>query len=554
MFLRAFVTNGVGDPADGLFGQDWTTTARNNFFYEPEIYHPTVETTYAKTRMMTAISENDLVIRSHGISAEMPHLFEPLDATAYPEIVEMCVPENQRELTLWMLFADAGFDFLYDSSGTPTEYLSQYSYPNGFREETPSFAIMDEDGCLATPETLCKPFHNPDAGLDAINTFSACPRNGARSSTVTMTLRDSSDPDAACDGLHAYNDASQLNYFPEIDFMDAIESGFGVPQYSESITDAPAGDAECPAGTKRVNVLVESPNAGFDAFSYGIRSVTESGKITSVRRSGGTLTSPRRFVDVQGERFSAKFPYRFKKSYRASDIVFDCMPEQVEYTDSILRDQVNSRRTRASTRETPSPLSACTRGRWRTRKRWRATSSRTSRRRSTAGASSRTTRRLSLPTRSARPSASTGSRCRVRITTSPVEGHKVSVTDANGCELATVDVPSRGGLGQVPVTSVATFTVDADTGVGFSLDAATGAASCEAGARRQPRDAAFDLPRRGDASGETVVSGGFPALRGVDPDVLGRREERLGGETTSLSTTRPSRLRRRGMGRARPST
>ena len=89
MFLRAFVTNGVGDPADGLFGQDWTTTARNNFFYEPEIYHPTVETTYAKTGMMTANSENDLVDMFTGMPAEVFQLFEVVDATAYPEIVEM---------------------------------------------------------------------------------------------------------------------------------------------------------------------------------------------------------------------------------------------------------------------------------------------------------------------------------------------------------------------------------------------------------------------------------------------------------------------------------
>lgn len=479
MFLRAFVTNGVGDPADGLFGQDWTTTARNNFFYEPEIYHPTVETTYAKTGMMTAKSENDLVDMFTGMPAEVLQLFEVVDATAYPEIVEMCVPENQRELTLWMHFADAGFGLTYDSSGTPEQYLSQYNYPDGFREETPSFAIMDEDGCLATPETLCEPYFNHDRGVDAINTFSACPTNGVRSSTVTMTLRDSSDPDAACDGLHAYNDASQLNYFPEIDFMDAIESGFGVPQYSESITDAPAGDAECPAGTKRVNVLVESPNAGFDAFSYGIRSVTESGKITSVRRSGGTLTSPRRFVDVQGERFSAKFPYRFKKTYRYSDIAFDCMPERVEYSDSnwgpgqfkadpseYARDAITSlgmhqremAHAKALESDTFSNLATSEYG--------------------------RCIFTDDATTFVAYPKCASLGEYRLEVSRadyySPVEGHKVSVTDANGCELATVDVPSRGGLGQVPVTSVATFTVDADTGVGFSLDAATGAASCEA--------------------------------------------------------------------------
>ena len=49
--------------------------------------------------------------------------------------------------------------------------------------------------------------------------------------------------------------------FLEIAMMTAIENGFDVPQFSESITD-PLADGSCVAGSKEIYFIIQSPFAG----------------------------------------------------------------------------------------------------------------------------------------------------------------------------------------------------------------------------------------------------------------------------------------------------
>ena len=106
---------------------------------------------------------------------------------------------------------------------------------------------MDQDGCFATPETSCSPYTN------APNHYNACPTGGDLPFATKMTLRSGVQP---CTGLWNLNGPYQKNMFPEVAMMKAIESGFGVPQFSTDITDAPLDGGPCPDGTKAGHVRI----------------------------------------------------------------------------------------------------------------------------------------------------------------------------------------------------------------------------------------------------------------------------------------------------------
>ena len=95
--------------------------------------------------------------------------------------------------------------------------------------------------------------------------------------------------------------------------MTAIENGFDVPQFSESITD-PRADGSCGAGSKEIYFIIQSPFAGLDTFSYGVTSTTDHRRVTKIRRSGGSLLSPLRYVTVKdgpvSSTYDVKFPMR----------------------------------------------------------------------------------------------------------------------------------------------------------------------------------------------------------------------------------------------------
>jgi hypothetical protein len=284
--------------------------------YEPRSFFPSA-TVYGQTRRL----KNDDDLR------------QPVDRNdPFPNAVEMCVPTATTDLTMWMhVYSSLGLSNETSVSFEYFEYSAQerrrqlLQGPEGgdppttgkptmaaSRQLTPSFAIMDEEGCLAVPDDSCVLTTS-----GAPHFFSACPTGGDLPVATKMTLRTSDS--AKCAGYWDMNDHIAMNSFPEIAMMEAVEAGFNVTQFSTYITDPPSDGASCPDGSEEMYFIVSSPVAGMDTFSYGVKSVTDHGKVTKVRNSGGTLISPKRTMVSGPQTYTAKFPVRFN-----GELAFDC--------------------------------------------------------------------------------------------------------------------------------------------------------------------------------------------------------------------------------------
>jgi hypothetical protein len=118
--------------------------------------------------------------------------------------------------------------------------------------------------------------------------------------------------------------------------MTAIESSFSIPQFSEDITTPNSIDGSCPDDTKEIHVVLTSPFSGLDTFSFGIRSVSDSYKVTEARMSGGSLLSPERFIRLDDALVKAQLPTGVLDDF----VYLDCMPEKFSL-DSLNAKQYN---------------------------------------------------------------------------------------------------------------------------------------------------------------------------------------------------------------------
>ena len=189
---------------------------------------------------------------------------------------------------------------------------------------------MTEEGCLVVAETKCT-----TTGPGAF--FDFCATNGWKASIQNFTLPNS-DAGDSCRGLdtlgywQTLSDADEGDVIdvypetitPELELMTAIEASFSIPQFSEAITVPNSTDGSCPDDTKEIYVVLTSPFSGLDTFSYGIRSVSDSYKVTKARMSGGSLLSPERFIRLDDTLVQAQLPTGVLNEH----IYLDCMPEK----------------------------------------------------------------------------------------------------------------------------------------------------------------------------------------------------------------------------------
>ena len=244
-----------------------------------------------------------------------------VDFTVYPRPTEICVPANVSELSLWTIV----------KHGTGSESWDLADWIREKRFETPSFGIMTEEGCLAVPETKCT-----TTGPGAF--FDFCATNGWKASVKNFTLPNPGAGDSCRgpDGLgywQTLSDADEDDVIelypetitPELELMTAIETSFSIPQFSEAITMPNSTDDSCPDDTKEIYVVLTSPFSGLDTFSYGIRSASDSYKVTKARMSGGSLLSPERFIKLDDALVKAQLPTGALNDH----IYLDCMPEKL---------------------------------------------------------------------------------------------------------------------------------------------------------------------------------------------------------------------------------
>jgi len=454
--LTTFVTD--YDPSYKM-----ATDALLNEKYEPSISYPGV-TVYGQTREL----KNDDAFKV------------PIDRyDPFPNAVEMCVPTATIELTMWMhvysslgysdrsLTFSAGND--YDDQGRRRQLLGPPTdgeapgpatpvtptLPETSREITPSFTIMDERGCMAVPDTTCVL-----TSSSAPNYYSACPEGGNLPTATKMTLRASNN--AKCLGYWDMNDHVEMNMYPEIAMMEAVEFGFNVPQFSTYITDLPSDEASCPDGTETIYFVVSSPTAGLDTFSYGVKSVTDHGKITKVRNSGGTLISPKRTMIAEGQAYTAKFPVRYD-----GGVAFDCFSA------------MGKPQPGPATSATPDTMGII----------YYETAYKELFDYTTLEASSiPQTVRASCTYGSDQPSFQVSKMCAahgeytLQGTKAESEvrsaGSKVMVTDANGCRLAEAEVPAVATSSTTPSTNIGAFSISATTSTRYFFDNITGIDSC----------------------------------------------------------------------------
>ena len=254
------------------------------------------------------------------------------DFTVYPRPTEICVPASVTKLSLWTI--------VHHGTGYESWDIGNLSRNEPF--ETPSFGIMTEEGCLAVPETKCTT-NGPGAFFDF------CATNGWKPSIQNFTLPNP-DADDSCRGLdslgywRALSDADEDDVIdlypktitPELELMTAIETSFSIPQFSEDITMPNSTDGSCPDDTKEIYVVLTSPFSGSDTFSYGIRSVSDSYKVTEARMSGGSLLSPERFIQLGDNVVKAQLPTGVLDDF----VYLDCMPEKFSL-DSLSAKQYN---------------------------------------------------------------------------------------------------------------------------------------------------------------------------------------------------------------------
>ena len=400
------------------------------------------------------------------------------DDAIFPEAVEVCVPETENEFSLWMAFLEGSPDLNQDND-------QHFNYG---RMQTPSFAIMDEAGCFAQVAAgdECEPFeqtkfqdNNPYIA-EAPAIFPVCPTKGVKSKVVKVTL---SATGAACEGFHGLGDYTapdSSNDFveeedryaiPEVALMEAIESGFSIPQFSTSISDPPQSDPEiedapCPAGTKEIYVVVESPWAGLDTFAYGIRSVTDSNKVTKIRSTGGTMISPERYRTADGEALQVKFPSRWQYGQY---MFYDCQPDGAQPGAPNVNMGGYTIETLAGEAKGSSV--------WEESLRWFNENPIGSGNPFWGPCDFST---QTYPFKKTRQCAAIGTYTLQATATSPYIKNidtKVYVTDANGCPLAGVDVPLHSTHPSIPETVKDTFQINSFTGSSYSVDP-NGVPSC----------------------------------------------------------------------------
>ena len=325
------------------------------------------------------------------------------------------------------------------------------------------------------------PEYRVNEQLVAPPVFDVCPQRGVFSTHpfIMMRFRNASDGER-CAGLHDLGDSTKgalapKVLVPEIALMEAIESGFSIPQFSTYISAFPEESSGCPVGEKEIHIVVESPNGGMDAFSYGIRSITDDNRVTVVRHSGGTLLSPERYlVDADGATRKAKLPQRIGGGIQREPVMFfDCQPEMrsdglagvetAEFSPDDVRAvaspvwEVAQKRMADVTKFSDLPESE-----------------RGSCFYSTEDSIFKTSRMCAKPGEYTLQASKASSNVRV-------EGTKVYVTDAIGCNLAQVDVPSISASATIPSTVKVNFTItigDGLSGSEHAIDPLTGVLTC----------------------------------------------------------------------------
>ena len=136
--------------------------------------------------------------------------------------------------------------------------------------------------------------------------------------------------------LQDIDDPANAIFLPEVALMEAIQEGYGetgkFQLFSDYITDktvnAQGEEVPCGTGYEEIHLLIESPDATLDTFSYGIIATDDNGgggtgKYTDARMSGGTLLSPQRYLTSStGAEHTVKFPMRID-----GEVAFDCVQD-----------------------------------------------------------------------------------------------------------------------------------------------------------------------------------------------------------------------------------
>mmetsp|Transcript_10574 Transcript_10574/g.42685 ORF Transcript_10574/g.42685 Transcript_10574/m.42685 type:complete len:2274 (-) Transcript_10574:246-7067(-) len=327
------------DPDSPLYsGDGWANNVDFMNGYDLE----TDTSNYGASKAATKIYAKTPRYSNDGVEGEAEYRYD-----VFPNAVEFCVPSGTTKVTMVINVITDGYG-VNNQATFGEDRADRISN----REFIPSFEIIDEDGCFAAPASgeACATIYNPanawdqskqKSGAGANNhLFQFCPKwhssyalaEGSR--TVTVDLRQSGNACNKLSDLQDISDPSNAKFLPEVALMEAIEEGYGetgkFELFSKLITDKKDGVA-CPATFEEIHLLIESPDATLDTFSYGIiaeedyggDATSGTGKYTNARMSGGTLLSPERYLTSStGAEHTAKFPMRIDGA-----VAFDCVQD-----------------------------------------------------------------------------------------------------------------------------------------------------------------------------------------------------------------------------------
>jgi hypothetical protein len=439
----------------------------------------------------------------------------------FPNAVELCVPDTTYDFSMVINAATYETPLSFGEGDNPPKDTD--------RKFIPSFAIMDEDGCLAAPASgeACSDVYSPASGgskqawqvgspppsNEDRHIFNFCPNWHSGSSdsflddaaegsrVVTINLRETTEECLKLSDLQDIDDTESAIFLPEVALMEAIQEGYGetgkFQLFSDYITDktvnAQGEEVPCGTGYEEIHLLIESPDATLDTFSYGIIAETDTGgdstsgdgKYTTARMSGGTLLSPQRYLTSStGAEYTVKFPMRVN-----DEIMFDCMQGvetptvQSSYDDNVAYGvfnyeaaykQVNSETVKENSQHDPviskfTDLPAYMRGR--------------------------------CSYKGEKPKLKVVKKCALRNKSyklhvfraeyfvqanSSSTDSKIFITDKNGCEIdvnATATVPKRANEEHVPDTDTSdSFTVG--TTGSYQIDPETGIDNCPSGLKK----------------------------------------------------------------------
>jgi len=428
---------------------------------------------------------------NEGVDGEKEYRFD-----VFPDAVELCVPTATNELTM-VIAATEGWDLSFwrrmDRTNSPI--ASSYRLSPSWTKTAASPRQPRVQACsdVYTPGSKQNRWPVPEqvtifSTFARIGTPTYATAEGSRA--VTVKLRQSGTCDKLRD-LQDISDPANAIFLPEVALMEAIQEGYGetgkFQLFSDYITDktvnAQGEEVPCGAGYEEIHLLIESPDATLDTFSYGIIATDDNGgggtgKYTTARMSGGTLLSPQRYLTSStGAEYTVKFPMRIngEVAFRLCARCRQTTPTvQSSYDDNVAYGVFNYeaayKQAETSLYMTEVPLPAYLRGR--------------------------------CSYKGKKPKLEVIKKCALRNedyklhvfraeyyveSNSSSTDSQIFITDKNGCEIdvnATATVPDKATARFEPATATSdSFTVSATAG-SYQIDPETGIDNCPSGLKK----------------------------------------------------------------------